>query len=62
MGFRLYMMVNPQAEPANESPDEVRVERNTFLAVINLVGDLQNNEPYYPWPSPLAQHLFGKGL
>jgi hypothetical protein len=31
-----------------------------FLAAINAIIDLQNNDPDHRWPSPLHEQKFGK--
>ncbi|QQR87836.1 MAG: hypothetical protein IPJ76_06325 [Flavobacteriales bacterium] len=59
-GLQTLFMFYQAVEPANEQPLELKQDPRLFLAAINEVVDLQNNDPDYRWPSPLHQQRFGK--
>jgi len=59
-GFQVSMMIYNQIEPANELPADLKKDPAKFLAAINHIVDLQNDDPDYRWPSPMHQQRFGK--
>ena len=59
-GFQVSMMFYNQLEPDNELPVELKKDPAKFLAAINAITELQNDDPEHKWPSPLHQERFGK--